>query len=628
MKFEDFISQTPGGAQGRFRPLSKKHTLAICITLGLAAAVSVILPSQSSDSAGAASRSGLTAEHGVSGTLSIHDGTIDIQENTTGELITAAQVESAPVVSAPAVTTSAEVSASVPAAAQDADQQAAAEIKSSSRAELLAEIKEDLKELMNPQASLSDTLAARQVPVVESAVDRNVVETVKPENLDNYDDQLTEQELADADSSIKKEISTLARSEGAESTAKWYVETVVRGDSLYSIFLDLNLSYAAMQAITTSPEAGQHKVTSLRPGNALSFLIDEDNQLMAFVKPLNDQEQLRFFREDTDKLAFTAVREPLGQHLQQPGAVSAAMQEVLGSATASTALKKQPESKTADPAAEIKKDIPLSERRGRLVVVNIEKGQAFSTAALASGMTYQEIDQILKLFKGRIQFTRHIQPGDSMRVLFSDSNGKGSINAVEFNLKRLGKVAAYRNVADNKFYDENGYNSSTGTFRRLPLDGKVRITSNFNPNRRHPVTGKVRPHNGTDFGVKIGTPVKTVADGVVSKAGFSKSAGYYIVINHPGSYSSVYMHLSKLHVKQGQRVKIGELIARSGNTGLSTGPHLHFELHRNGKPVNAMRVNLPVNDDSTVSQKQRQRFANSVELYKKELYQDSLIAKL
>ncbi len=624
MKFEDFISQTPGGVQGRFRPLSKKHTLAICITLGLAAAVSVILPSQSSDSAGAASRSGLTAEHGVSGTLSIHDGTIDIQENTTGELITAAQVESAPVVSAPAVTASTEVSVPVPAA----DQQAAAEIKSSGRAELLAEIKEDLKELMNPQASLSDTLAARQVPVVESAVDRNVVETVKPENLDNYDDQLTEQELADADNSIKKEISTLARSEGAESTAKWYVETVVRGDSLYSIFLDLNLSYAAMQAITTSPEAGQHKVTSLRPGNALSFLIDEDNQLMAFVKPLNDQEQLRFFREDTDKLAFTAVREPLGQHLQQPGAVSAAMQEVLGSATASTALKKQPESKTADPATEIKKDIPLSERRGRLVVVNIEKGQAFSTAALASGMTYQEIDQILKLFKGRIQFTRHIQPGDSMRVLFSESNGKGSINAVEFNLKRLGKVAAYRNMADNKFYDENGYNSSTGTFRRLPLDGKVRITSNFNPNRRHPVTGKVRPHNGTDFGVKIGTPVKTVADGVVSKAGFSKSAGYYIVINHPGSYSSVYMHLSKLHVKQGQRVKIGELIARSGNTGLSTGPHLHFELHRNGKPVNAMRVNLPVNDDSTVSQKQRQRFANSVELYKKELYQDSLIAKL
>ena len=156
----------------------------------------------------------------------------------------------------------------------------------------------------------------------------------------------------------------------------------------------------------------------------------------------------------------------------------------------------------------------------------------------------------------------------------------------------------------------------------------MRISSSFNPNRRHPVTGKVRPHNGTDFAVRVGTPVISPADGVVTKAAYSRSAGYYIVIRHRGSYSTVYMHLSKLGVKAGQRVKIGQTIARSGNTGLSTGPHLHYELRRNGKPVNAMRINLPKNVDSAVEKKQRQRFANNVQLYKKELYQESLIAKL
>lgn len=630
MKFEDFVSQNPAEALGSFRPLSKKHTLAICTTLCLAAALSVILPAPGT--AGTATGS-TQASHAVSGSLSIHDGTIDIQENTTGEFITAARVESAPVVSAPAGTTpdsqSEAAAPTVTAVAGAVEAQPAAEAaepvsRGAKVAAEIREIREDIKELMQPEATLSGTLAAKK----EQASPADTAVSAKAENLDNYDDLLTEQELADADSSINKEISSLARSEGAGSSAKWYVESVVRGDSLYSIFSDLNIPYATMQAITSSKVAGENKLSSLKPGNSLSFLIDEDNKLVAFVKPLNDREQLRFYREDTSKLDFAAVREPLGQHLHPEGSVSAAMQEMLGSSGTTTALQKQPESRTADPSAELKKDVPLSEKRGRLVVVRIEKGQAFSTAALASGLTYKEIDQILRLFKGRIQFSRHLQPGDSMRVLFSDSNGKGSINAVEFNLKRLGKIATYRNVADNKYYDENGYNSSTGTFRRFPLDGKVKISSNFNPNRRHPVTGRVRPHNGTDFAVKIGTPVLTVADGVVSKAGFSKSAGYYIVINHPGSYSSVYMHLSKLGVKQGQRVKIGTVIARSGNTGLSTGPHLHFELRRNGTPVNAMRVNLPMNEDASVTRKQRQRFASNVELYKKELYQESLIAKL
>ena len=232
------------------------------------------------------------------------------------------------------------------------------------------------------------------------------------------------------------------------------------------------------------------------------------------------------------------------------------------------------------------------------------------------------------MFKGRIQFSRHIQPGDSMRVLFSNSKGKGSINAVEFKLSRLGKVATYRNLTDNRYYDENGPAAAKkATFKRIPLEGNVRISSQFNPNRRHPVTGRIRPHNGTDFAVRVGTRVIAPSSGVVETARYSRSAGYFIVLNHANGYSTVYMHLSKLNVKPGQRVKMGQVIARSGNTGISTGPHLHYELRRNGRPVNAMRVKLPSSGVSSATTRQIQRFKNNVAQFKKDLYNSRLMAQ-
>ena len=274
---------------------------------------------------------------------------------------------------------------------------------------------------------------------------------------------------------------------------------------------------------------------------------------------------------------------------------------------------------------EPKAKVTTAANRGRLVLVKIKKGESFSTAANKAGITYAEINRILQMFKGRIQFSKNIRPGDSMRVLFTDSKGKGKIAAVEFNLSRGGKISSYLNTADNKYYDERGLSSVKSSFRRFPFNAKARITSSFNPGRKHPVLGTVRPHNGTDFGLPVGTPVIAPADGVVDKATYSRSAGYYVVLRHRGGWSTVYMHLSKLHVKQGQRVKLGSTIARSGNTGISTGPHLHYELRINGRPVNAMRVNLG-SRDVEVNSRQRKRFQKSIAQYKRDLYKDSLIA--
>ena len=433
------------------------------------------------------------------------------------------------------------------------------------------------------------------------------------EALDNFDDEISETDLADSDSAMDMQLRSLAKGleSGAAFASKWLVESVEKGDTLSSVFSDLNIPYATMQAITQDiRKAG---LNTLTPGSSLSFLLDEHNNLIAFVKQIDDKEQVRIYRKDLSRMDFIMVREPINHHLE------AGITEAIIAATA-------PDRKAVETVpAEEEKKLSAQQSRGKLVVVTINKGESLSSAAYNAGLSYAEIAQISQMFKGRVQFSRHVQPGDTMRVLFSEARGKGRINAVELNLAKLGKLATYRHLGDNKYYDENGMNITASTFRRFPLNGKVRISSHFNPRRRHPITGITRPHNGTDFAVRVGTPVYAPADGVVDKAAYTKSTGYYIVIRHRGDYSTVYMHLSKLNVRAGQRVKLGTMIARSGNTGLSTGPHLHYELRINGRPVNAMRVNLPKTNNG-VSPKQKQRFVANVQQYKKDLYNNSLSA--
>ena len=466
------------------------------------------------------------------------------------------------------------------------------------------------EDLTDPTQSLADVLSSyySSNKGTKALIDSQVVIDKKGEALDNYDDEISEQLLYDADSELDKNIRTLS----GMSKKNWFVENIEKGDSLSSIFSDLNIPYSTLEALTSNKKAGS-SLTNLRTGYDLAFLLDDKNNLLAFVKQIDSTSQVRFYKDKITDTDFKVVTEPLGSHLNQKP----------------TLAQKDAKDKIIAKNNTTQKDtIPLYKKRGRLVLVEVQTGQSFSEAAHKSGLTYNEIAQITELFKGRIQFSRHLQPGDTLRVLFSDDKGEGKINAVEFNLARLGKLATYRHLADNKYYDEKGFNSTSGTFRRFPINGKVIISSHFNPNRRHPVTGVLRPHNGTDFAVRVGTPILAPADGVVDTARYSKSAGYYIVLRHRGSYSTVYMHLSKLNVKPGQRVKIGSVIARSGNTGLSTGPHLHYELRINNKPVNAMRVKLPTNVDASVTSKQRQRFANNVAAFKRDLYNEKLIAKI
>ncbi|WP_067983642.1 peptidoglycan DD-metalloendopeptidase family protein [Neptuniibacter pectenicola] len=221
---------------------------------------------------------------------------------------------------------------------------------------------------------------------------------------------------------------------------------------------------------------------------------------------------------------------------------------------------------------------------------------SFTGSGKQAGLSQWEAQTITELLKQRVDFRRDIQKGDKFEVLLSrqyidnEATGNNKIEAIRIKNRRH-EINAF--LFEDNYYDEKGRNLEKA-FQRYPFNGKYRLSSNFNPKRRHPITGLIRPHNGTDFAMRVGSPVVSIGDGIVSRVVRHKYAGLYIEIQHGQSYKTRYLHLSKSYVVKGQRVKRGERIAKSGNTGRSTGAHLHFELHVNGRPVNAMTAKIPI----------------------------------
>jgi murein DD-endopeptidase MepM/ murein hydrolase activator NlpD len=124
-------------------------------------------------------------------------------------------------------------------------------------------------------------------------------------------------------------------------------------------------------------------------------------------------------------------------------------------------------------------------------------------------------------------------------------------------------------------------------FLRAPLDF-TRITSGFSHARHHPILGGLRPHLAVDYGAPIGTPVRAVADGVVTQAGWDGGFGLSVTLRHARGYETMYNHLSKIDVRRGERVRQRQVIAKVGTTGLSTGPHLDYRVRKGGTFVNPL----------------------------------------
>ena len=208
--------------------------------------------------------------------------------------------------------------------------------------------------------------------------------------------------------------------------------------------------------------------------------------------------------------------------------------------------------------------------------------------------------RIADIFGWDLDFNTETQPGDTFAVevekktLNGEFQSYGRILAAEYR-------TSSRNFQAVLFHDPEGRPSYYGpsgksmkkAFLRSPLPFSARITSRFSYSRFHPILKRSRPHLGIDYAAPVGSSVQAVADGRVVLAGWHGGGGKEVKLRHAMGYETYYLHLSRILVKPGQFVRQGQIIARSGQTGLATGPHLDFRITQHGRFRNFLALNLP-----------------------------------
>jgi murein DD-endopeptidase MepM/ murein hydrolase activator NlpD len=208
-----------------------------------------------------------------------------------------------------------------------------------------------------------------------------------------------------------------------------------------------------------------------------------------------------------------------------------------------------------------------------------------------------------KVFAWKIDFSRDLRAGDSFRILYErmvrpDGTARTSkVLAVQFDIGGTTHDAYLFTVDGAEDYYDGEGESLRRAFLRAPLEFR-RISSAYSTGRFHPILRRVRAHHGIDYAASHGTPIRAVGDGVVQKAGWGGGYGNVVEIRHQRGYASRYAHMRGFAsgVRPGTRVRQGQVIGYVGTTGLSTGPHLHYEFHMNGRPVNPTSIRYLTGD--------------------------------
>ena len=219
-----------------------------------------------------------------------------------------------------------------------------------------------------------------------------------------------------------------------------------------------------------------------------------------------------------------------------------------------------------------------------------------------AGLSDNLIMQLVAIFGWDIDFALDIRKGDKFTILYEEQYkdgvkvAEGPILAAEFinQTKTLRAVRYSENNKRNDYYAVNG-DAMRKAFLRTPVDFFSRISSKFSFGRKHPVLNKIRAHKGVDYAAPIGTPVRATGDGIVAFAGRNGGFGKTIKLKHAGTYSTVYAHLHRTakNIRKGKKVKQGQIIGYVGQSGLATGPHLHYEFQVHGVHRNPLTVKLP-----------------------------------
>ena len=211
------------------------------------------------------------------------------------------------------------------------------------------------------------------------------------------------------------------------------------------------------------------------------------------------------------------------------------------------------------------------------------------------------IIEFARLYGFQVDFQRDIWKDDSFQVIYEEFLNKdeevvetGNIIFANLNLQNEDLKLYRHEYEKNKidYFDENG-KSMRKTLMKTPING-ARLSSSFGK-RKHPILGFTKMHTGTDFAAPTGTPILASGDGLVVRAQWCGGGGNCVKIKHNRVYQTVYAHMSKFGkgIKKGARVKQGQIIGYVGSTGLSTGPHLHYEVIENGKKINSQKLKLP-----------------------------------
>lgn len=325
--------------------------------------------------------------------------------------------------------------------------------------------------------------------------------------------------------------------------------SVKKGDTLSALFTRAGLSANDLYTLLKD-KAIKKRLRDMMPGQQFIIQADEEGYLQSLSWKINDTETLVVNR-DTD--GFTSQSE---------------FREL--------------------------------ERRSRTATGTIQNSLFLD--GVKSGLSDKIIMEMVGVLGWDIDFALDLRKGDQFTVVYEElynqqgeKVGDGHILATEF-INRGQQVTGIRYTdptGHTAYYSPDGH-SMRKAFIRTPVDF-ARISSRFSLGRKHPILNKIRAHKGVDYAARTGTPVKAAGDGKIAFKGRKGGYGRTVIIQHGGTYTTLYAHLSKFNrkAKSGSRIKQGQIIGYVGQSGMATGPHLHYEFRVNGVHRNPLTVKLP-----------------------------------
>ncbi|GAB6196947.1 M23 family metallopeptidase [Lysobacter xanthus] len=327
----------------------------------------------------------------------------------------------------------------------------------------------------------------------------------------------------------------------------WQIVEVKRGQTLASIMKDLGVPGATREKLLAQPVVKQQLLTSMKPGMQLAFDLPVGGDLRAF----------RFDQDDSRRVELTFA------------------------------------------GGDVKQNVLVSPTESRTVVLSGKVGRSLYASARKVGLTSAHVNTLTDdMFKYDIDFNDDVGADDRFSVVVEQTwrDGKliatGPVLAATFTTgETLHSAFRFDRNGKPEYFTADG-RSLKRSFIRMPIP-YARLTSGFG-NRFHPVLGRMRMHKGVDYAASTGTPIMAAGDARVAFVGWKGGYGRVVVLDHGRGYSTLYGHMSAFgKAKPGQRIAQGTVIGYVGTSGMSTGPHLHYEFQVNGAQRNPLSITMP-----------------------------------